>query len=238
MPNGADHHARQERWSEAIEAITRAAAPSRVDVVSLTDFAERAVRAARATELPTITGELRDSYGYAWALQGTFATRSAQKRRAARAERALVRDVEPWVALATLGAPVETPSQSAATRRALLDAAWRDLLLCHPHDTLCGCSLDAVARAMNVRLDAVETQCDGLRRAALDAVVGHDVVRARGLRTLWRPQVVVRNRAARPRGGVAELAIDTFVRDVAVGPESAGAWQTVRAPGAPVRLSG
>ena len=240
LPNGADHHARQERWAEAIHALARAAEPLRVEVVSLASFAARATDAAARTDLPVVTGELRDSYGYAWTLQGTFATRAAQKRRAARAERALVRDVEPWVALATLGARrgnAGTSGAGPATRRALLDAAWRDLLLCHPHDTLCGCALDGVARAMDGRLDKVTTQSDGLRRDALDTLVGHDVVRARGLRTLWRPQLVVRNRAARPRHGVAEVAIDTFIRDVAVGPESAAAWRPVRPPGAPVRLT-
>jgi len=237
LPNGADHHARQERWAEAIEALRRAAEPARVEVVSLSAFAERARRAADAAELPTVTGELRDSYGYAWALQGTFGTRAAQKRRAAEAERALVRDVEPWAALAAIGARRGDAVPAADTRRALLDAAWRELLLCHPHDTLCGCSLDGVARAMDARLDEVGTQVDGLRRDALDLLVGHDVVRARGLRTLWRPQVLVRNRAARARGGVAEVAVATFVRDVAVGPGSAGTWTRVRAPAAPVRLA-
>lgn len=240
--NGADHHARQERWAEAVDALRRAAAPARVEVVTVSAFAERARSAATATELPTVGGELRDSYGYAWALQGTFGTRAAQKRRAAQAERALVRDVEPWAALAAFGTRETADSHAADTRRALLDAAWRALLLCHPHDTLCGCSLDGVARAMDARLDEVGTQVDGLRRDARDVVIGHDVVRARGLRTLWRPQVLVRNRAPRARGGVAEVAVDTFVRDVAVGPGSAGPGaagpvRPVRAPGAPVRLT-
>ena len=234
VPNGADHHALQERWAEAVDALRRAAAPMRVEVASLGAFARRA-RAAAPADLPTVSGELRASYGYAWTLQGTFASRTGQKRRAARAERALVRDAEPWAALATLGAG--EGAWAAETRRALVAAAWRELLLCHPHDTLCGCSLDGVARAMDARLDEVESQTAGLRREALDALAGHDPVRARGLRTLWRPQVVVRNRAARPRGGVAEVAVQTFVRDVAVGPGSAGAWGRVRAPGASVRLT-
>ncbi len=236
VPNGADHHARQERWGEAVDALRRAAEPARVDVVSLRTFAARVREAADARPLATVAGELRDSYGYTWTLQGTFGTRAAQKRRAASGERALVRDVEPWMALATLGRPTAVDGADG-TRRALLDAAWRDLLLCQPHDTLCGCSIDGVARAMDGRLAEVASQGDGLRREALDTLVGHDVVRARGLRTLWRPHVLVRNRTPRARGGVAELSVATLVRDVGVGPGSAGTWRTVRAPGAPVALT-
>ena len=232
--NGADHHARQERWPEAIDALRRAAEPARVEVVSLGEFAARARAAAAATPLPTVAGELRDSYGYTWTLQGAFGTRAAQKRRAAHVERSLVRDVEPWLALATVAS---RDAGTRATGAALLAAAWRDLLHCHPHDTLCGCSIDGVARAMDGRLAEVESQADGLRRLALDTLLAHDVVRARGLRTLWRAQAVVRNRAPRPRGGVAEARVTTLVRDVAVGPGSAGQWRTVRAPGAPVGLT-
>lgn len=237
VPNGADHHARQERWAEAVDALRRAAEPARVEAASLSAFARRARAAADAADLPTVRGELRDSYGYAWTLQGTFASRAAQKRRAARAERALVRDAEPWAALATLGTSAGAGAWPADTRAALLAAAWRELLLCHPHDTLCGCSLDAVARAMDGRLDEVESQAEGVRREALAALAGHDPVRARGLRMLWRPQALVRNRAPRARAGVAEVAVQTFVRDVPVGPGSAGAWGPVRPPGAPVRLA-
>jgi hypothetical protein len=149
VTNGADHHALQERWGEAVDALARAAAPEPVRVASLGDVARLTLarageRDAAADPLPEAAGELRDSYGYAWTLQGTFASRAAQKRRAAHAAGRLVRDVEPWAALAALRA-----GDAGAGRppRALLRAAWRPLLECLPHDTLCGCSTDEVARA-------------------------------------------------------------------------------------------
>ena len=110
---------------------------------------------------------------------------------------------------------------------ALLDAAWEPLLASLPHDTLCGCSTDVVARAMDARLDDADAQARGLRADALDALVGHDVVAARADRTAWRSWLVVRNRAARARGGVAEVSIAGHVRDVGVGPGSAGRWRPV-----------
>jgi hypothetical protein len=243
VTNGADHHALQERWGEAVDALARAAAPEPVRVASLGDVARLTLarageRDAAADPLPEAAGELRDSYGYAWTLQGTFASRAAQKRRAAHAAGRLVRDVEPWAALAALRAG----DAGAADRRgALLRAAWRPLLECLPHDTLCGCSTDEVARAADGRLDDCAAQARGLRADALAALVGHDADTARRWRDGWRPAAVVRNRAARARGGVAEIELLTFVRDVPVGPGSAGAWRDAGSAGVrgvPVTLVG
>src|SRR5688572_1687007 len=93
---GADHHAPQANLAEAIAALARAAAPDRVARSSLADFGRELVRYAGETALPTVTGELRDSYGYTWTLQGTLSSRAALKRRYARAEAMLIRDLEPW----------------------------------------------------------------------------------------------------------------------------------------------
>jgi hypothetical protein len=244
VTNGADHHAPQERWAEAVDALARAAAPEPVGPTSLAGFARLAAERAAALEgtpeaLPRVAGELRDSYGYAWTLQGTFASRAAQKRRAAAAARRLERDVEPWLAVGALAGRV--PPADAARRAALLRAAWRPLLECLPHDTLCGCSTDAVARAADARLEDCAAQARGLRADALAALVGHDADTARRWRDGWRPAAVVRNRAARARGGVAEIELLTFVRDVPVGPGSAGAWRDAGSAGVrgvPVTLVG
>jgi hypothetical protein len=233
VTNGADHHALQERWGEAVDALARAAAPEPVRVASLGDVARLTLarageRDAAADPLPEVAGELRDSYGYAWTLQGTFASRAAQKRRAAHAAGRLVRDAEPWAALAALRAG---DAGAADRRAALLRAAWRPLLECLPHDTLCGCSTDEVARAADARLDDCAAQARGLRADALAALLGHDADTARRWRDGWRPAAVVRNRAPRARGGVAEVELLTFVRDVPVGPGSAGAWRDAGSAG-------
>ncbi|HVZ76856.1 MAG TPA: hypothetical protein VG818_02610 [Gemmatimonadaceae bacterium] len=213
LTNGADHHARQLDLPLALEQLRQSATPVPVVASSLNAFAAAAVGAAASRELPAVQGELRDSYGYAWTLQGTLASRAHQKRRARIAERVLVRDVEPWAALAA--------RRGGASSRALVNAAWRELLLCHPHDTLCGCSIDAVARAMDARLDEVAAQADGLRQDAVHALVGQDADWARRARESWRPQVLLRNPAARSRAGVAIVEIREFGADVPVGPGSA-----------------
>jgi hypothetical protein len=211
--NGADHHARQRAQGDAVAALATAAAPVRVRSTSLRGAAAELLAAASSATLPAIEGELRDSYGYTWTLQGTLAARAAQKRRAARVERLLVRDVEPWLAL--------LPTAADGRTRALLHAAWRSLLLAHPHDTLCGTSIDAVAAAMDERLASARRQGEGLRDDALLDIVGHDRDAARMAPAAeWRPVVMLRNPVPRPRGGLVELTLSTAIAHVLVGPGS------------------
>ena len=213
--NGADHHARQRNVGEALAVLADVAAPDEIKPGSLGGFAA-AVEARGTKGLPAVSGELRDSYGFTWSISGTLATRAHQKRKNAQLERALLRDVEPWAALASRVMP------GSARRRQLVEIAWRSLLLlCHPHDTLCGCSADDVARAMDARLDETASQARGLREDALHVLIEHDEDDAREHRADWKPAVVVRNSAARARGGIALVRLTQFVSDVAVGPGSA-----------------
>lgn len=213
LPNGADHHARQRQHAEALSALAATAAPVQVIPSSLRRFADAVHDAARSRTLHVVEGELRDSYGYTWTLQGTLASRASQKRENARLERLLVRDVEPWLAL--------TPEGGSAGARALTSAAWRTLLEGQPHDTLCGTSVDAVAVALDARHADVRDRAEVLRDEALATLLGHDVERARTEQTAWMPAAVLRNRAARARGGVVELELSATIADVAVGPGSA-----------------
>lgn len=212
--NGADHHARQRDLAAAIARLHDVATSDEVRRSSLSRFAaDLEQRAAKAT-LPRARGELRDSYGHTWTLQGTLASRTPQKRRYVQRERELVRDVEPWLALAAID---RRPS-----RRPLLNAAWRELLLCQPHDTLCGCSIDQVARAMDHRLGSVASQAEGLREDAMLDAIGHDRdAAARADREAWLPILLVRNRAPRARSGVAIVTLTTWIADAPAGPGSA-----------------
>jgi len=236
LPNGADHHARQRRQGEALSALAAVATPAEIVPSSLRGFAAAVEDAARTRTLAVVQGELRDSYGYTWTLQGTLASRASQKRENARLERLLVRDVEPWVALA--------PEGGDAGARALVRATWRALLEGQPHDTLCGTAVDAVAVALDARHADVADRAEALRDDALLSLLAHDVERARHSQNEWKPSVVLRNRAARARGGVVELELSATIADVAVGPGSAGrqgarrrapAW---RVAGMPLQLLG
>lgn len=214
VPNGADHHAVQPHRAAAFEALAAAAAPTHVVVSRLQDFADALQGRAAGAALPTVRGELRYSPDYVWSLQGTFGSRAAQKRRNARAERLLVHDVEPWLALASARDGIPRQHEAASL--------WRTLLACHPHDTLCGCSIDAVAEAMDHRLGTVERAGMLAAQRARLAMLGHDPVAARDDEEGWRSVVVIRNPLPHERGGICELEVDESLGGVPVGPGSAG----------------
>lgn len=239
LTNGADHHARQTDLPSALAALREAAAVDAVAVqaMGLREWAQHFAAGVQRAVLPSVQGELRNSSGYTWSLGGTLATRAHQKRRNARLERGLLRDVEPWLALLRLQA-VSAPVSSFADARlsmaqlpTVLARAWDTVLRTHPHDTLCGCSVDDVARQMEARQDEAAAMGQELRHAALSLLLQHDVVAARTRRDFdWR-RVVLRNRAPRPRGGVAQLRLVQHLTDEAVGPGSAGpSEQTDDAP--------
>ncbi len=214
LPNGADHHAVQPNRAAAFEALAAAASPTHVPVSRLQDFADALQERAASASLPTVRGELRHSPDYAWSLQGTFGSRAAQKRRNARAERLLVHDVEPWLALAS--------ARDGISRQHEVATLWKTLLACHPHDTLCGCSIDAVAKAMDHRLGTVERAGMLAAQRARLAMLGHDPVAARDDEAAWRSVVVIRNSLPHARGGICELEVDESLGNVPVGPGSAG----------------
>ena len=224
LPVGADHHAVPLNLEAAIDALTRAAAPDSIHRSSLAGFARELVERAARNSIPSVRGELRDSYGYTWTLQGTLAARAALKRRYALTERLLIRDAEPWAALARLRG-------DGVDRRHLARAAWKQVLLCQPHDTLCGCSTDDVATAMSARLDEATAAAIEHRESSIMSIMGHDANAARARPATWKNVVLVRNAAARARSGVAELEVDLVLDDAPVGPASAGIEPKVRRTG-------
>jgi alpha-mannosidase len=212
--NGADHHARQSRLDESIDVLTFVAKPDRVHSSTLEAFAASFVEGATGiADLPVLEGELRFSPGYTWTVPGTWSSRAYQKRRNARLERSLTREAEPWSAIAA--------ARGGRSRAPLLRVAWRTLLECHPHDTLCGCSIDDVAMAADARFTAAGAEARGIVGDALLDIVGHDSVSAH-VSSTWLPHVLVHNAAARSRRGVAEVELARFIVREPVGPGSAG----------------
>lgn len=216
LQNGADHHARQLGRDQAVELIQDLAEKrkDRLRASSMRIFAEALVERAGAQRLPSISGELRDSYGYTWALQGTFGTRASQKRANAIAERSLARAAEPWSAAAWLA--------GGSARVHHLRTAWKTLLAAHPHDTLCGTAIDEVAVAMEARVASATTQADAITASAIDDLLGRDADAERERADEWQSMLVVRNDAVRARGGVAVVEIIERLADEPVGPGSSG----------------
>ena len=229
---GADHHAPQPDLPGRIAGLADAARADgavvqRSGLFGAVESVHRAALALDGIEpLPVVTGELRNSYGYTWTLPGTLATRAHQKRGNARTERLLLHDVEPWLALAWLFGDDRSRSVSRdgalsmAQLPMLTQSAWEMLLRSHPHDTLCGCSIDDVAREMTAQQRRVVALGTAVREASLAVALRHDRVAARECLVMASPPAVIRNRVAYARGGIAELRLIETLGDVRVGPGS------------------
>jgi alpha-mannosidase len=107
--------------------------------------------------LETISGELIDNKG-SFLLPGVYSSRMYLKQANRRLEHRLVHVLEPLLAMAQVWLPKGTfryPTHELAL-------AWKTLMLNHPHDSICGCSVDAVHRENEVRFDQVQQLSDAL----------------------------------------------------------------------------
>ncbi len=205
---GADHHAAHPAVGHLRELLAAVEPGAEFRVSRLEEYFEAA--GASTPDLPVLEGELRWSYGYTWTLQGVHATRAPLKRLHAEAELGLERVVEPLVALAL--------AHRGRDARPILDRAWRTLLRSQFHDSIGGCSSDAVADRVAVRIGDAASMSGELARASLDALIENDPDVAREYPGRARPRLVLFNPAARRRGGVVVAELSWFRRDVLVGP--------------------
>lgn len=115
-------------------------------------------------KLQRFIGELRDPgmRKNANVIPGVVSSRMYLKQYNARCENRLLHWVEPFAALASLLGE-EYPA-------AYLDRAWKYLLLNHPHDSICGCSIDQVHRDMMHRFDQSRLIADRACQMSLRAI--------------------------------------------------------------------
>ncbi|MBI2516317.1 MAG: glycoside hydrolase family 38 [Opitutae bacterium] len=99
-----------------------------------------------------------------WLIPGVLSSRVWIKQQNARCQALLCHWAEPVGAMASLLAGAQSPAGS-------LEVAWRWLLMNHPHDSICGCSVDEVHEDMKYRFAQCRqiaecTVTDGLRKLA------------------------------------------------------------------------
>jgi alpha-mannosidase len=144
LMNGSDHEPPQPTLPAALRAA-QAGAAWEIEIGSLAEFVRRALAEAPAG-LPVHRGELRSGLR-APLLPGCASARMSQKIREFENDRLLTRYLEPLTAwLGALGGDAD-PGRLAF--------AWRVALENHPHDSVCGCSIDAVHEQMETRYDRV-----------------------------------------------------------------------------------
>lgn len=152
--SGADHMAPRTDLVAQLDALNRAEPGVKARIATL----EEVLEGPRPDV--AVAGELRDC-SRAYILPGVLSARTYLKQANARCQTTLERYAEPLTALAwARGSAHPTP---------FLRHAWRELMKNHPHDSICGCSIDQVHREMMPRFDAVLQVADELMASAAGA---------------------------------------------------------------------
>jgi hypothetical protein len=177
--NGSDHLSPQPELPAALAAAAAHLSGARAEIGTLPGYLARALAEAPA-ELPRHAGELRSGLR-APLLAGCASSRIAQKQQDFRNDRLLTRYLEPLAAWhALLGGD---PDLGA------LDAVWRTALENHPHDSICGCSIDAVHDEMETRFRRV-ADFAGAQLARVQAGLARAIAAAPGeghAAAVWNP---------------------------------------------------
>ncbi|MGH7895062.1 MAG: glycosyl hydrolase-related protein [Candidatus Binatia bacterium] len=193
LMNGFDHMAPDPHTAAVARALARRL-ESRVDRGLLED-----VLAARTAPTRAFRGDLVAGR-HANLLAGVWSTRMATKVHARRCEALLEGWAEPWAAFARQkGLPDERPA---------IREAWRILLQNQAHDSICGCSLDAVMDQVGARFETAEGLARETTARVLDRLAGLEVDR-RTPPSLAQ-DVVVFNPSPHPRTDVVRLPLDAY----------------------------
>ncbi|HET7703613.1 MAG TPA: hypothetical protein VFK35_09445 [Candidatus Limnocylindrales bacterium] len=203
---GTDHAVPTPRLAEIVEDANGRRSDIAVRIETLTRYI-RAFDAAAADPdqpdpavAPSWTGELR-SAARANMLMNVTSARIDIKAAAARAERALERYAEPIAAL-----------HGGAWPARLLELAWRRVVENSAHDSICGCSQDAVVSQVLTRYAEAEQIGRGVVAAAIRPLAA----------AAPRGSAIVVNPSPHARTDVVELDLDVPAAWDAVELELAG----------------
>ncbi|HEY9784238.1 MAG TPA: glycoside hydrolase family 38 C-terminal domain-containing protein, partial [Candidatus Obscuribacterales bacterium] len=174
VPVGADHIAPPVRFARVLsetEQALRSSAEKEVvlSVLPLETFADRLVKSVhKSRAIAIVDGELRDNaatlkYERAYMLQGVLSSRLYLKRANREQELRITRLIEPL--LTTLGITGVNDYPLAELRH-----AWKLLLQNHPHDSICGCSVDEVHLEMVTRTKRFHHVLDAVEKEAAEAI--------------------------------------------------------------------
>ena len=141
--NGCDHQPVQKNLPEAI-AVAKKLYPDIEFIHSDLETYAKAVKEELSDQTSTVIGELtsQETDG-CWTLVNTCSANADLKIANRKGESALERQAEPAAAVAFLLGD-EYPAD-------LLSYSWKKLMQNHPHDSICGCSVDEVNREIEAR---------------------------------------------------------------------------------------
>ncbi len=158
LMNGIDHALPTPRIRDTLHQFEKRFPELRVRHGSLDNYLGKIRPYCRRSK--PLRGELFRVAG----LDGCLSTRPQQKALNRRLENRLAHYAEPLVLRAN--------AAGAGIPPGFLDRGWELLLQCHPHDTICGCHADSVARDMQSRLEQGLEIAEELEHRAVCALWG------------------------------------------------------------------
>jgi mannosylglycerate hydrolase len=167
LTQGGDHLAPGADFAARVSEFNRTQDAYTLEQSSLAQYTEHALKDS-AGRRERIAGRLRDN-AQAFVLPDVMSTRRYLKLANQSAEDRLTGVVEPLFAALDIDDVPQT----------YLEQCWRLLLQNQAHDSICGCSVDAVHREMLTRYAQLEQRCDALieracAAAGMVAVAQHD----------------------------------------------------------------
>ncbi|MEO0106298.1 MAG: hypothetical protein ABIL46_03090, partial [candidate division WOR-3 bacterium] len=163
ISNGCDHLEPQPELPEIIKYLNIKCADGHFIQSTPEDFFNYVKKFRKKFKI--YKNELRGSR-YAPLLPGVFSSRIYLKQQNFYCQNLLERWVEPFCAISHFVTDQTYPA-------AEINYAWRTLLKNHPHDDICGCSIDEVHKEDLVRYMLVYQVGDGLLTNALKQIVAH-----------------------------------------------------------------
>ncbi|NUU59040.1 alpha-mannosidase [Paenibacillus agri] len=143
--NGCDHQPLQTDLPEAIETAKALYPDTEFVHSNFPDYLD-ALKDSLKDELSSVKGELRSQRTDGWGtLVNTASARVYLKQMNQKGQTILEKVAEPLASIAQLA------GQSYPHH--LFTYAWKTLMQNHPHDSICGCSVDEVHREMVTRFD-------------------------------------------------------------------------------------
>jgi mannosylglycerate hydrolase len=202
LMNGGDHHWPDPKLPRTLSLLRKNFEGDFVHS-SVPRYAE-AVR-KEVSDLPAVSGELRFGYRYAFVvIGGVYSSRMYIKQQNWEKQLFLQRYAEPLNAYATV--------EEMRSQLPLLRHAWHTLMQNHPHDSICGCSIDPVHREMMTRFKAVEDVGSAIVQMSLNHIIPYDDLASGDDRRLYffNPSPFVRSEAA-------EADLSFYMQDIVVG---------------------
>lgn len=168
LMNGVDHLEAQENLLEVLPPLNAALKDGEVRQCTMKEFTDKAENYIKENDIDIeeVIGELR--YGHDNdLLKGTLSARVYLKTANVKAQNRIENEIEPLYVMA------EAMGFRGIYPHDYLEYLWKLLMENHPHDSICGCSIDAVHRNMMDRTARFNEVADELTNDILGTLTAH-----------------------------------------------------------------